>query len=95
MKVDTRKIRKKLTGCFTVFIAIFALLIAGSDGPYFPWPNLAGIGVMTVIAFITAWEEEKLEWLEKDASEDNIGKSDCRQSPATLTHRKEDLSWLK
>ncbi|MBN1548143.1 MAG: hypothetical protein JW902_15935, partial [Syntrophaceae bacterium] len=26
----------------TCFLAVFALMAMGSDGPWFPWPNLAG-----------------------------------------------------
>lgn len=30
-------------------LAVLCLAAAGSDGPYFPWPNIAGLAVMAVI----------------------------------------------
>lgn len=30
-------------------LAVLCLAAAGSDGPYFPWPNITGLAVMAVI----------------------------------------------
>jgi len=30
-------------------LAVLCLAAAGSDGPYFPWPNIAGLAVMAII----------------------------------------------
>lgn len=31
-------------------VAVLSLCAAGSDGPWFPWPNVAGLFVLIIIA---------------------------------------------
>ena len=31
---------------------ILGLMLAGSDGVYFPWPNMAGVGMVAVVSFL-------------------------------------------
>lgn len=69
MKINGKEIRRRLKIYFTAWIAILALLVAGSENPYFPWPNVGGVMVLAVIAAITAHEEEKLYWEERDLLE--------------------------
>lgn len=35
---------------FLACLFVAGLLLAGSDGPMFPWPNLAGIGLIGMFA---------------------------------------------
>jgi hypothetical protein len=41
----------------TPFVAVISVLIMASDGPYFPWANLCGAGVLALIA----WRANLLE----------------------------------
>ena len=41
----------------TPFAAVLAILVMGSDGPYFPWANLCGAGVLALIV----WRANLLE----------------------------------
>jgi len=44
----------KLAGIF--FIA--GLILAGSDGPWFPWPNIAGVIIFS-LSPVLAWRAER------------------------------------
>jgi hypothetical protein len=35
----------------TVTLACLSILVMGSDGTYFPWPNIAASGVLALIAW--------------------------------------------
>lgn len=37
----------------TVTLACVSILVMGSDGPYFPWANIAGAVVLALIAWRT------------------------------------------
>lgn len=68
MTYNKKEILNRLKLYFGTFLAVMGLMMAGSDGPYFPWPNLVGLLTMIIIAFLVAWEEEKLEWIKKEQS---------------------------
>ena len=37
---------------FVCSLAVLSLAAAGSDGPWFPWPNIAGLFVLVIIVGI-------------------------------------------
>ena len=40
-----------------LFVA--GLLLAGSDGAYFPWPNMVGVAMIAVMTFLAGSEEQE------------------------------------
>ncbi len=45
----------------TCTVTCVSLLVMGSDGPWFPWPNLAGACVLALIVCICNLMERKTE----------------------------------
>jgi hypothetical protein len=54
-----KRILKAIGNFLVVSLAVLGLCAAGSDGPYFPWPNLAGLVIVGVICSIVSWREER------------------------------------
>ncbi len=50
--------RKRMLEIAACFIAVFALMMAGSDGDYFPIPNFIGIAILGIMASLAAYKEE-------------------------------------
>jgi hypothetical protein len=44
------RMKKKLIEVSVSTLAILSLAAAMSDGPYFPWPNWIGTGILAIIA---------------------------------------------
>jgi hypothetical protein len=42
---------KKLKEVAVASLAIMGLVLAGSDGPYFPWLNWFGVGILAAVAY--------------------------------------------
>lgn len=55
IKSVTLSLSKGLIG----MIAILAVMAAGSDGPGFPWLNIAGLVVICIIVAGVSWAEER------------------------------------
>lgn len=44
-----REVIKKTAEFFFCFLALLGICAAGSDGPWFPWPNLAGLALFLIL----------------------------------------------
>jgi hypothetical protein len=54
---------EKVQQTIVAIIAIIGLIMASSDGPYFPWINVAGLLIDCVIVGCIAWAEERKRWV--------------------------------
>ncbi|MDY0219714.1 MAG: hypothetical protein RBR67_01050 [Desulfobacterium sp.] len=54
MQLDRQKIKEQAAIAATGFLWVTGLLLAGSDNPLMPWPNLAGIVIFLTATFFMA-----------------------------------------
>jgi len=47
-----RVISRSALKCLAIVMAVLSVLVMGSDGPYFPWFNLLGVGVLALCTWI-------------------------------------------
>jgi len=52
MRGEKKKMKRELIKIFAAFLFVFGLLLAGSDGGWFPWPNVAGMGMVACVTFL-------------------------------------------
>lgn len=54
MTYATRRTLKEFAAdCGMALLFIASILLAGSDGPLFPWPNLGGVALFGLFARLT------------------------------------------
>ena len=50
-------------GFLVTMLLVAGLLLAGSDGDWFPWPNLAGMALLGCFVLVTnLWDERPAPW---------------------------------
>jgi len=49
----------RLKDFFFCALAMLSLGAAGSDGPWFPWPNFAGVGILMIMAVVVTIKGDK------------------------------------
>jgi hypothetical protein len=64
--------KKRIIEITVCFFAILGLMMAGSDGEWFPIPNIIGLCILGVIASCIAVVEERAEHLESMARRHQI-----------------------
>jgi len=60
-------------GFFTALLLVAGSMLSGSDGDWFPWPNLAGMALLGCFVLATHL------WIERDI--DRAGDEDERPAP--------------
>jgi len=66
---------KRVREIIVCFIAIIALMAAGSDGDFFPVPNIVGLLILAALAFVAAYSEESAayrKWKRRNSSNQNL-----------------------
>jgi hypothetical protein len=50
-------IRSKAAELIATLFGIIGLMMAASDGDWFPWPNLIGLLIVCIITKCTSWSD--------------------------------------
>jgi hypothetical protein len=86
-----RALWKKIREYLLCTIAVLCLCAAGSDGVWFPWPNVIGTLILVMMAVIYHMKSQKRDILSNLAMMKGINSrlssfaSDCKKSQGTAT----------
>ncbi len=72
---------KKIKEISVVFLALLGLIVAASDGKFFPWANIAGLILVCVIVGVLSWQQERNRWMSSEFNRSTRNINGQRSSP--------------